>query len=439
MSENHETAATQETHEAQPQQQPGTPVDAHAHALAEATNEQPLPPLPPQVSAVPASAQPWFSFSSLSASLPASSVWLDSVRKQVCCCFCLFAPLIAFQGEAIVDVYKRFDLQEFVTVVGNESAQTVKNISLTINNPPAADKPAVASPPLEPSKIPTSPTPLFAAPDYNSLKTSADTLFSTFNKNLTTFLSSAIEISPAQTTASGLSIGAKKQLAQKSFDRKSTVLAKIRRDPKTYIVDPIEILKIPPGPYEDMSEGSPRMKEKREAEEYLEWIANWRLDDKWKEIEFWESEDEELRIIKSRLVPSHMTEEMFWTRYYFRAFQVDREEESRRKLLANVETTVSAQKLLKEETFDWGSESDEDDSKDTVQTEKNNEEVVEKNDTDKHTDGVLRKSVERESETDVETDAGFDVVSVSSASVETANKRKPTSSSENEDDWADWE
>ena len=39
------------------------------------------------------------------------------------------------------------------------------------------------------------------------------------------------------------------------------------------------------------------------------------------------------RLILNLAVPSEMTEETFWTRYFFRMYQIEREAERRRALL----------------------------------------------------------------------------------------------------------
>jgi len=44
-------------------------------------------------------------------------------------------------------------------------------------------------------------------------------------------------------------------------------------------------------------------------------------------------DEEALKILQESLVPSVMTEDVFWTRYFFRAYQIDREAERRKALL----------------------------------------------------------------------------------------------------------
>jgi len=198
--------------------------------------------------------------------------------------------------------------------------------------------------------------------------------------------------------------------------RAESMLKMLRRDPSVVRMDP---------------EGEERIREL-----YVGWVKE-KLDgmeagissEEWAERREKEFKDEvdgaALKETHDALVPSEMTEEKFWTRYFFRVYQIEHEEEIRRTLLAG--STQS------EEDFSWEDDDDEPAKREAKQQS-----------TEKKPRGTLSAPMSVEPSPRVSSEDSYDVVS-SNVSTSGEPPIKPSAATEagkkedESDGDSDWE
>ncbi|KAJ3068241.1 BSD domain-containing protein 1 [Podochytrium sp. JEL0797] len=122
------------------------------------------------------------------------------------------------------------------------------------------------------------------------------------------------------------------------FDRKTATILAMRHNESTYTLDPSILPASPSTAESDLAQRFRNFADKFEISIYSTQIA--RLLD----------EDEKVRSIMAKCVPSSTTYDEFWTRYFFRVQEVDREEEARRNLLSDAS--------LNEDEINWDDDSD---------------------------------------------------------------------------------
>ncbi|ORY38647.1 hypothetical protein BCR33DRAFT_720657 [Rhizoclosmatium globosum] len=156
------------------------------------------------------------------------------------------------------------------------------------------------------------------------------------------FLGSAMsKVSLDVMSLGGTSTGVAKQgKANIIFDRKTATILALRHNAETFTVNPTLL----------PSNASPAMKDV--AEQYIAFATAFEISVYSTQIARLLDEDAEVRTLMSKIVPSTVSYEEFWTRYFFRVQQVDREEEARKKLMNDA--------TLTEEEVGWGDDSDED-------------------------------------------------------------------------------
>ncbi|KAJ3010802.1 UNVERIFIED_CONTAM: hypothetical protein HDU68_001966 [Siphonaria sp. JEL0065] len=142
------------------------------------------------------------------------------------------------------------------------------------------------------------------------------------------FMSSAISMVPTNLGIGGGVVTGKPAVTTKAniiFDRKTATILALRRDTATYTSDPCAF----------PSSTTPSASEKECAKRYTAF---------------------------KYLIPSSISYEEFWTRYFFRVQEVDREEEARKKLISNAD--------LNEEEIGWSDDSSEEEEAAAVAQEK---------------------------------------------------------------------
>ncbi|KAJ3031651.1 UNVERIFIED_CONTAM: BSD domain-containing protein 1 [Siphonaria sp. JEL0065] len=155
------------------------------------------------------------------------------------------------------------------------------------------------------------------------------------------FMSNAISMVP---TNLGIGGGGAKAVVPKAniiFDRKTATILALRRDAATYTSDPSAL----------PTSTSPSTSEKELSERYTAFKASFEISTFSAKIARLLDEDSEVRGLMTKIVPSSISYEEFWTRYFFRVQEVDREEEARKKLISNAD--------LNEEEIGWSDESSE--------------------------------------------------------------------------------
>ncbi|TPX63392.1 hypothetical protein SpCBS45565_g06652 [Spizellomyces sp. 'palustris'] len=255
------------------------------------------------------------------------------------------------QSEAVVDVYKR-DLSELVSVVTTESTTQFDKISHTLK-----DTFAEISAPIEhDNKHESTPEDIsaiavgdmvLAGPGsgtvtpkadktldlsaLDELTVKADKLLGKFSEGLTQFLSSAVTIVPGEQVQEHVSKTKSKPVNRDViFNRKAALLASLKADPSTYQTDPSKSTD---------EEICTRFKTFQET-----------FTTPNQEIAVLE-QDPVVKGMLAQFVPSEMSFNEFWLRYFFRIAEVDREEAVRKELM-----NLSEQD---EEAFSWGSEDEE--------------------------------------------------------------------------------
>ncbi|KAG6918549.1 hypothetical protein DXG01_013639 [Tephrocybe rancida] len=71
------------------------------------------------------------------------------------------------------------------------------------------------------------------------------------------------------------------------------------------------------------------------------------------------STGETLKVTRDTLVPSNLTEDDFWTRYFFRAHQIEAEEQKRKTLLEGEQNSSIDSGTLEEDDFSWEDDDEE--------------------------------------------------------------------------------
>ncbi|KAI9331343.1 hypothetical protein BDR26DRAFT_870352 [Obelidium mucronatum] len=153
------------------------------------------------------------------------------------------------------------------------------------------------------------------------------------------FMSSAISTSMG---VLGGGTGTKAAVVPKAniiFDRKTATILALRRDATTYTVDPSALLE------------SSSISDKELAERFKSFKGSFEISTYATQITRLLDEDSEVRAVLSKTVPSAITYDEFWTRYFFRVQEVDREEEARKKLMSDAN--------LNDEEFAWDDDSEE--------------------------------------------------------------------------------
>ncbi|KAJ3096159.1 hypothetical protein HK100_005635 [Physocladia obscura] len=126
------------------------------------------------------------------------------------------------------------------------------------------------------------------------------------------------------------------------FDRKTAAVIALRHTESTYLKDPSQM-----SPSENISS----MAEKDHAQRFFAFKIFFEISAHEVQISQLLNDDTEIRALLAKLVPSAISYDEFWLRYFFRVSEVDREEEARKKLMNDVD--------LNNEEFDWDDTSDE--------------------------------------------------------------------------------
>ncbi|KAJ2909301.1 hypothetical protein GGI21_002024, partial [Coemansia aciculifera] len=133
------------------------------------------------------------------------------------------------------------------------------------------------------------------------------------------------------------------------YDRRMAQLAAIQESTDTYLVDPrttvVEIPGATNGGADDSSSSS----------RFDEFVGEFSLDERQEEVALMLKEDNSVvaQMHKTLVEEKKVTEQEFWTRYFYRVWLVDQEEVRRKKL---VEAAVAA---AVEEDFSWENEEEE--------------------------------------------------------------------------------
>ncbi|CAK9318586.1 unnamed protein product [Citrullus colocynthis] len=125
-------------------------------------------------------------------------------------------------------------------------------------------------------------------------------------------------------------LGKTRNLEFKQYSRFNTQLIAIQRDLNTYLEEPKDI------------------------ENYNNWKLGFVLEDKEEEIEDLVKESEDVRETYRIVVPSTISHDIFWSRYFYRLYKLKQAEEARVKL---VKRAISAED---EEDLSWDVEEDDD-------------------------------------------------------------------------------
>ncbi|KAJ3159792.1 hypothetical protein HDU86_001444 [Geranomyces michiganensis] len=298
--------------------------------------------------------------------------WVDTVKKQ---------------SEAVVDIYKR-DISEFVATVASESSSQFEKISDTIkdtiheitapdvledevadaDNPHASDRRASAMNIGDLSvaaAVPDMTTPTrndagegreatghgMALPSLDlgaklakldDFADKADELLLKFGSGVSSFLSNAVTIIPGQSAGTGKEALEKAPVAKRNiiFNRKTALVTALRTDAATYAAPAIDDAR------------------------FQTFAAAFEIGDKEKaQIAKILEETPEVRDILQRLVPSEISYATFWQRYFFRVSELEREEETRKQLLAKAKAaTADGAGDKEDEDFSWGSEDEEEEN-----------------------------------------------------------------------------
>ncbi|KAI8910048.1 hypothetical protein DFJ77DRAFT_114795 [Powellomyces hirtus] len=351
--------------------------------------------------------------------------WVDTVKKQ---------------SEAVVDIYKR-DISEFVAVVASESSSqfdkithTIKDSIADITSPeePTHPSDATASPDDPGSAargterrasamtlgdislaaaIPDATTPrkenageeehgMDIGATLDDLADQADELLLKLGSGVSNFLSAAVTIIPGQITSTpGTKQKDAKPPAKRNiiFNRKTALITSLRADAATY-VDP---------------SADPRFKT---------FAATWDLGDKeTAQIAKILDETPEMRVVLERLVPNEISYTTFWQRYFFRVAELEREEETRKQLLASAAAATA--ETSDKEDFSWGSE-DEDEGDDNDE-DKEKDQARPKRDENQHAEQVVQM-VKVEDETEDADIAAPNVANAAAASSPAVSPKAPS-------------
>ncbi|KAJ3007625.1 hypothetical protein HKX48_009011 [Thoreauomyces humboldtii] len=312
-----------------------SPARSAVSSPARGTPEQPAPKA--------AAASGWGGFAS------SWGGWVDAVKKQ---------------SEAVVDVYKR-DISEFVAVVASESSSQMDKITHSIKDSiTEITSPSDDSARGEGGEDAATPVRLSTGVSLGDMSIStatpegddgpeehggnivakldemadrADEFLLSIGSGLSSFLSNAVTIIPGldgSTTSPTKPI--KEPITKRNiiFNRKTALITSLRTDDTTY--------------------ADPGSDDQQLAARFNEFRADFSLQDKQSQNEILLLETPEMRTVMDRLVPKDISYADFWTRYYFRVTELEREEETRKKLMSAASASNSDQ-----EDFSWGSEDEE--------------------------------------------------------------------------------
>ncbi|KAI9207998.1 uncharacterized protein BJ171DRAFT_492329 [Polychytrium aggregatum] len=131
-----------------------------------------------------------------------------------------------------------------------------------------------------------------------------------------------------------------------AYNRKAAQLSSLRRDPQTYITNP----------HEPISTGSPF--ERDVAERFGKFQQSFDLAAQAEAISISLSQDPGQKQLMDEIVPTKVSYDDFWLRYFWKIAELEREEETRRRLMSDVEAG--------EEDFKWDSDEDEEEEEEEV-------------------------------------------------------------------------
>ncbi|KAI9363424.1 hypothetical protein DFJ73DRAFT_811166 [Zopfochytrium polystomum] len=246
------------------------------------------------------------------------------------------------QTEVVVDVYKR-DISEFVSVVAAESSASAdalsSSLSVTASDSPEARSRSSMSNNLSQSAVTIDPvetvtsTVTRAVANLELLADNAENFLERVTSGFGTLLSNAVVLTAPEEQQSP---AGKRRIL---FDRKSASVAAARQDPATFLIDPLILSPNAPPSAQERADRFSEFKDQFKMTEYSSQVA--RLLD----------EDKELERLMERIVPSQVSPEDFWIRYFFKVAEVVREEETRKRLMQDAS--------LMEDEFKWDSDEDE--------------------------------------------------------------------------------
>ncbi|KAI8826616.1 uncharacterized protein EV422DRAFT_562677 [Fimicolochytrium jonesii] len=312
--------------------------------------------LPPAKAASPSSSSLLGGWGGLSS---AWGGWVDVVKKQ---------------SEAVVDVYKR-DISEFVSTMTTESTSHFDKITHSLKETiheitaPVPDPPSPSSPPKNLNETSSAVAigdmsfSSFGVPQsqdaddddgggegegvglkeigarLDKMADVADEFLLKIGGGVAGFLSSAVTIIPGiveddegKKGKTKAGAGAKKNII---FNRKSALVAALRTDITTFSADPA------------------KSTDKQLASRFESYKQTFSLPNHESQITKVLEETAETKTYLDELVPADLSYPDFWLRYFFRVAEVDREEETRKQLLANAAAAGDAGEA---DDFSWGSE-----------------------------------------------------------------------------------
>ncbi|KAJ3338245.1 hypothetical protein HDU93_009834 [Gonapodya sp. JEL0774] len=176
-------------------------------------------------------------------------------------------------------------------------------------------------------------------------------ILSQVGMELTSWVRKAVTISPA--------VDESQKSRSIIYDRKHTIISQLRADPTTFLTSPISGV---PGTIASPSRlGVSELSSSAQSEDpsFLEerfstFSENFNVSAYAGEITRLLNVDSDLRRMMDRLVPSEVSYDTFWLRYYFRVAEIDFQEARRKKL---VETVIRA-KMEEDSGFDWDADDD---------------------------------------------------------------------------------
>ncbi|KAJ3197403.1 hypothetical protein HK101_003829 [Irineochytrium annulatum] len=249
-------------------------------------------------------------------------------------------------SEIVADVYKR-DISEFVSVVAANSVDSVGKITSTVNSVArgvilgeeddgeVVDAEDARGESDEQGGGPgDAMSPIAnAVAKFEELADRAEGMLDKFGTGLTTFLSNAVHIAPPE---SGPARASQRKII---YDRKSAAVAAVRKDTSTFLRDPLTLIT------------SAVPSERDSAERFMVYRLGFNLSEHSATIARVLDDDSDFDKLLQRIVPSQVTAEDFWLRYFYRVSEVEREEETRKRLMM--------ESNLNDEEVAWESDEDE--------------------------------------------------------------------------------
>ncbi|KAJ3055195.1 hypothetical protein HK097_011271 [Rhizophlyctis rosea] len=218
-------------------------------------------------------------------------------------------------------------------VRGDEAEQSISDATAAEETPQLSVNTAVENIPIE-ERSPVDETDFVG--EIERVAEKAETLLNTFSAGLSNFLSSAVSIVPPT-----LGEHEEPQRPRKIlYDRKSAVLEALKSNPKTYTVDPAT---------SDESTADTSL-----ADRFQTFKATYNAPEHTAAITRLLAENGTVEGLFADLVPSQVSADDFWLRYFFRVGELEREEAARKKLMHDAST--------EEDAFSWGSDDEDDDT-----------------------------------------------------------------------------